>query len=197
MAGSMRLVPGKTNAWQLRVYLGRDSTGRVRHRHTSFHGTRRQAERELARLVAEQDAIPEAVPEQPKVWGVTTTVNDAIAAWKENGWDDLSPKTTLRYESVWANHIKDSIGRERIATLGTYDVERYFRELKGAPDTTQSCVFACATDAEATGAARRLTARRSVAHVRKRRPSTPWISSQEAGSSPSGSRATCEPPLES
>jgi integrase len=130
VAGSLRLVPGKSNAWELRVFVGRDSAGRVRHRHVRFHGTRRQAERELARLVAEQDATPQAAPEEPKVWGATTTVNDAIAAWRENGWEDLSPKTTLRYESVWANHINSSIGRHRIATLGTYEVERYFRELK-------------------------------------------------------------------
>ena len=30
--------------------------GRIRHRHTTFNGSRRGAERELARLVAEQDA---------------------------------------------------------------------------------------------------------------------------------------------
>ena len=46
MAGSLRLVPGRTDVWELRIYLGRDSEGRVRHRHTRFTGSRRQAERE-------------------------------------------------------------------------------------------------------------------------------------------------------
>jgi hypothetical protein len=40
------------------VYLGRDSERRVRHRHARFRGSRRLAERELARMVAEQEARP-------------------------------------------------------------------------------------------------------------------------------------------
>ncbi|MGI8750767.1 MAG: tyrosine-type recombinase/integrase [Acidimicrobiales bacterium] len=132
MAGSLRPTKGKADAWELRVYLGRDAEGRVRHRQVTFKGSRRAAERELARLVAEQDASPAAVPEEPVRWGVTTTVNDAIAAWKENGWDDLSPKTVRGYESTWKVHIAPTIGRRRIASLGTYDVERYLRSLKVA-----------------------------------------------------------------
>ncbi len=82
MAGSLRAVTGKPNTWELRVYLGRDSSGRVRHRHATIHGTRRSAERELARLVAEQESTPLPAPEQPIEWGPTTTINDAIAAWQ-------------------------------------------------------------------------------------------------------------------
>ena len=88
MAGSLRAVTGKPNTWELRIYLGRDSEGRVLHRHATVHGTRRFAERELARLVAEQDAGPVVTPEAPKEWGPSTTVNDAIAAWRENGWEE-------------------------------------------------------------------------------------------------------------
>ncbi len=90
----------KPGSWELRVYVGRDAEERVRHRHVSFKGSRRQAERELARLVAEQGARPAPVPEGPVRWGPTTTVNDAIAAWRDNGWEDLSPKTSRHYESV-------------------------------------------------------------------------------------------------
>ena len=130
MAGSLRAVEDRPGTWQLRVYLGRDAEGRVRHRHVTFKGSRRQAERELARLVAEQDSQPAAVPEQPANWGPATTVNDAVAAWRDNGWDDLSPKTARHYESIWKVHIAPTIGRRRIAILGTYDVEHYYRSLK-------------------------------------------------------------------
>ena len=130
MAGSLRAVEGRPGTWQLRVYLGRDAEGRVRHRHVTFKGSRRQVERELARLVAEQDSRPAVVPEQPANWGPATTVNDAVAAWRDNGWDDLSPKTARHYESIWKVHIAPTIGRRRIAILGTYDVEHYYRSLK-------------------------------------------------------------------
>ncbi|MDQ6839108.1 MAG: site-specific integrase [Actinomycetota bacterium] len=132
MAGSLRQRPDRgSDAWELRLYLGRNAAGRIRQRSVLFRGTKRSAERELARLVAEQDRAPVAVPdESAHPWGPTTTINDAIEGWKANGWDDLSPSTLRRYESMWKVHIKDSIGRRRIATLGPYDVERYFRDLK-------------------------------------------------------------------
>lgn len=129
MAGSIRLKR-EPNIWELRIFLGRDNRGRVRHKHVAFRGTRRQAELELARLVIAQTEKPAPVSEGPQRWGPSTTVNDAIQAWKDNGWEDLSPKTTRGYENTWRIHIEQSIGRERIASLGTYEVERYYRRLK-------------------------------------------------------------------
>ena len=107
--------------------------GRVRHKSRVFRGSKRAAEKELSRLVLAQDFEPEKATEpEVLIWNKTTTVNDAIAGWKENGWADLSPVTQRRYENVWKVHIEKSIGKERIATLTPYDVERYFRRLKAA-----------------------------------------------------------------
>lgn len=132
MAGSLRSRPDKgADAWELRVYLGRDSTGKVRHRSRLFRGSRRAAERELASMVTSVAEAPAPVPEERATqWGPTTTVNDAIAAWKRNGWEDLSPSTTARYESLWKVHIRESVGRKPIAALSSYELERWFRELK-------------------------------------------------------------------
>ena len=132
MAGSLRQRPDRgADAWELRVYLGRDAAGKVRQRSVLFRGTKRSAQRELTRLWAEQDRAPAVVRDDTaRAWGPATTINDAIEAWQANGWDDLSPSTVRRYEGVWRVNIKDSIGRRRIASLGPYDVERYFRDLK-------------------------------------------------------------------
>jgi hypothetical protein len=136
VAGSIRQRPDRgadrgANAWELRVFVGRDSNGRIRHHSVTFRGTERAAERQLARLVAEQEAVPAVMPEEgPRTWGPTTTLNDALAAWQANGWEDLSPYTTKRYQSLWDVHIRDDIGRRRIASLSSYDLERWYRELK-------------------------------------------------------------------
>jgi hypothetical protein len=90
------------------------------------------AERELRRLVTEQETKPTPVPEDTPEWGVGTTVNQAIAAWKANGWADLSPSTASDYETVWKLHIEKSIGRRRIASLTPFDVEKYLRGLKNS-----------------------------------------------------------------
>ncbi len=129
MPGSKRPMSAK-DTWQLRVYIGRDSNGRVKHLHRTFRGSERAADRELARLITEQDLKPARVTDEPSQWGPKTTVNDAIAAWKENGWQDLSPKTTLGYESIWNRSVKGSIGTRRIVTLNSYDVEKFLRGLK-------------------------------------------------------------------
>jgi integrase len=63
-------------------------------------------------------------------WDQTTTINEAVEGWKRNGWADLSPVTVRRYENVWKVHIERTVGRERIADLTPYEVERYFRTLK-------------------------------------------------------------------
>jgi integrase len=132
MAGSLRKRPDRgSDAWELRVFLGRDQRGRIRHKSQLFRGSKRAAEKELSRLVLAQDFEPEVPPEPETLsWGQTTTVNEAILGWKQNGWADLSPVTVRRYENVWKVHIEKSIGPERIATLTPYEVERYFRTLK-------------------------------------------------------------------
>jgi integrase len=133
VAGSMRLVRGK-DTWELRVFVGRDDQGRVRHRYTTFRGSRQAAQRALAHLVVEaQDADPDATTPrlEAPAWGPRATINDALEGWQRNGWEDLSPSTTRRYESIWKAHIRDDIGRSRIASLSPYDVEQFFRRLKG------------------------------------------------------------------
>jgi integrase len=130
MPGSIRKRADRgPNVYELRVFLGRDHNGKVRHKNYTFRGPLRAAEMELARLVTEQAAEPDPVPLET-AFGQTTTINMAILAWKENGWQDLSPSTTRRYDSIWTTHIKDSIGRRRITSLGPYDVEVYLRGLK-------------------------------------------------------------------
>jgi integrase len=132
MPGSLRKRPELgPDAWELRVFLGRDERGRVRHKSRTFRGSKRAAEKELGRLVLAQDSEP-AVPVEPETlaWNQTTTVNDAIEGWKQNGWADLSPVTVRRYDNVWKVHIEKTIGKRRLATLTPYEVERYFRKLK-------------------------------------------------------------------
>ena len=47
-----------------------------------------------------------------------------------NGWEDLSPSTTQRYLNIWDVHIREDIGRSRIASLSSYELERWYRDLK-------------------------------------------------------------------
>jgi hypothetical protein len=88
-----------------------------------FEGTKRAAERELARLVAEVEDERSEDQLVPIGWGRDTTINQAIEGWRRNGWEDLSPNTTNRYDGIWRNYIAESIGRRKIASLTPYEVE--------------------------------------------------------------------------
>ena len=134
----------RRGVWELRVYLGRDQDEKIRHRYVTFHGGKREAQRELNRLVAELEyggeprdqALREATADPD--WGPKTTFNDAIEGWKLNGWADLSPNTTKRYQSLWDTHISAGIGARRIAATRPYEVERFFRTMKAAGQSKSS-----------------------------------------------------------
>ncbi len=104
----------------------------MRHKHTTFVGSKRAAERELARLSIEFESSSQPSPDESTLWGARTTFNDAILAWKQNGWQDLSPKTVTDYESLYRLHIKDKVGRKPIAKTGVFELEAYFRSLTDA-----------------------------------------------------------------
>ena len=77
----------------------------------------------------EFESTAQPSPDESTLWGVRTTFNDAISAWKQNGWQDLSPKTVSDYESLYRLHIKDRIGSKRISATGVFELEAYFRTL--------------------------------------------------------------------
>ena len=129
--GSLRLRT-PPDVWELRLYLGRDAKGRVRHKHATFIGSKRAAERELARLSFEFESSAHLTQADKAVWGAKTTFNDAILAWQENGWQDLSPKTVIDYESIFRLYIRDRIGIKPISTTGVFELEAYFRSLSEA-----------------------------------------------------------------
>ena len=134
--GSIRLRR-KPDVWELRLYLGRDESGKVIHKYATFVGGKRDAEKELARLSFELESEPgypepevkSGEPAEPIRWGPKTTFNDAILAWKENGWEDLSPKTIRDYEGFCRRHIEGTIGKKSISAIGVFEVEKYFRSL--------------------------------------------------------------------
>jgi integrase len=132
-----RLTDIGKNVFEVRAYIGRDANGHPCHTYDYVKGTLKDAQRARTELEHGRDLGLHPVPEVEvvegnvrQVWNALTTVNDAVLGWKQNGWDDLSPSTKRRYQSIFAVHIRDTIGRQRIAKLGPYEVETYFRDLK-------------------------------------------------------------------
>jgi hypothetical protein len=80
VAGSIRPRPDKgPDAFELRVFIGRDANGRPKQISRLFRGSRRAAEVELAQLVVRQIESP--INPVAAAWDSSTTINDAIAGW--------------------------------------------------------------------------------------------------------------------
>ena len=100
----------RKGVWELRVYLGQDEHGKVRHQQATFHGAKREAQRALNRLVGdlEQDDVARdqamlEVSANPD-WGPRTTFNDALEGWRSNGWADLPEHHQAVPEPVGCAH---------------------------------------------------------------------------------------------
>jgi len=120
MRGSLReKTPGR---WELRVPLPPDPvTGRRRRRSASFEGTKRQAERELARLVAEADDDRGAAQSH--------TLEHLLERWWEQKEARLSPTTAREYERIIAKRLVPTMGTRKVASIAPADLDTYYMRL--------------------------------------------------------------------
>ena len=108
MRGTMvETAPGK---WRLRVFVGRDGTGRVRHKNASFTGSKREAQKELAKLVADIERGEVAT-------GHSGSVSDLLYRWLKVIVSDHTAYTVKEYRRLVAVNIVPFIGNVRLDKL--------------------------------------------------------------------------------
>ena len=104
------------SSWRLKFDTGRDAlTGKRQTRYVTVRGKRRDAERELARLLSE--AHNGTLIEPSKV-----TVAEYLRAWL-NGAPGLSPKTAERYRQLVEQQIIPHLGAIALQKLKPGHVE--------------------------------------------------------------------------
>ena len=120
MRGSLReKAPGR---WELRVPLPPDPvTGRRRRRSASFEGTKRQAERELARLVAGADDDRSAAQNH--------TLEHLLGKWWEQKEPRLSPTTAREYHRIIVKRLVPTMGTRKVTSIAPADLDTYYLRL--------------------------------------------------------------------
>jgi integrase len=119
--GSMRRR-GK-ESWELRVHAGRDlDTGRKQYVTRTVRGTKREAARELARLVAQVD--------DGLVIAKAGTVGDLCERWYEQAEPNLSPVVAENYRRLLDRHILPRFGSTPLRRLRTSDLDAWYAELR-------------------------------------------------------------------
>ncbi len=121
MRGSVReKQPGR---WELRVPLAPDPiSGARRQRSVTMSGTKRQAERELARLIAEADSGRDT--------RTRATLNMLLERWWEHKVGRLSPTTAREYRRLLDKRIRPDLGKRRIDSLTAADLDAYYLRLQ-------------------------------------------------------------------
>ncbi|PCK77869.1 site-specific integrase [Rhizobium sophoriradicis] len=92
--------PGK---WAIVLDVPDPETGKRRRKWHKFHGTKRQAETECARLVAELNGGSYIEPAK-------TTVREYMMRWLAHEKANVSPKTHQRYEELLLKNVAPVIG---------------------------------------------------------------------------------------
>lgn len=112
-------------SWELKFDVGADpATGRRRTRYASFKGTKREAEIELAKLVA-------AAAKGEQVDPSRITVAEFLDRWKRD-WaeSNVSPKTLERYVELMELHLKPRIGATRLQKLRALNLTELYGALQ-------------------------------------------------------------------
>lgn len=121
MPGSMRQRGERS--WNLRVYAGRDPvTGRKVSVERTVRGTKREASKVLAALVAEVDS-------RPVVSAGKGTVAELCREWLAHATPSFSPKTVETTRMYIEDPIVPLLGSIKVAKLTPTDLDRFYRQL--------------------------------------------------------------------
>jgi integrase len=123
MRGSLRQRhPGN---WELIVQLPRDpSTGRRKQLSRTHLGTKREAQRALAALVADVSA--------GKISSSATTLHELMHQWLMVVEDQLSPTSVREYRRLVDKKIGPDLGKLRLSKVTTQRLDSYYSELTHA-----------------------------------------------------------------
>ncbi len=108
---------------RLKVSLGKNpQTGKYESYYETFHGNRTEAQKRLRQLLSELDKGIFVNPGK-------TTVADHLKQWlKDYAYPNLSPNTTLGYESIIKSHLIPAFGNILLTQLRPEMVQRYITD---------------------------------------------------------------------
>ena len=121
MAG--QIISRGKNVWLVRIYLGRDETGKRIYLNKTIHGPRKAAQAWLNQRLTERDAGIAVKPAQQ-------TLNEYLDRWLETAVKPkVRPKTWMGYRSLLHNHIRPALGARPLAKIKPLEVQQAFHDM--------------------------------------------------------------------
>jgi integrase len=112
------------SSWELKLDLGRGPDGKRRTVYKTVRGSKRDAQAEIARLLAAQAS---GVPVEPNKLSVGAYLQERLTHWR--AIDAVSPKTAQGYQQLIDQHIVPHLGDRLLQQLTPRDVESWHATL--------------------------------------------------------------------
>ncbi len=111
------------NTWAIKYDIGRDpKTGKRRSKWVTVHGSKRDAQRELRRLLHELDTGTQVEPSR-------LTVGEFLERWlADYAQHNVSAKTNERYGEIVRKHLVPALGAHQLTKLTPLHVQQYYSE---------------------------------------------------------------------
>jgi integrase len=110
-------------AFELRYSLGTDqATGRRGIATVTVRGSRKDAEKELRRLLRAVDTGEHAAPTR-------ITVREWLSTWLTAVGEEVAPKTHERYGEIVSNFLAPALGKMRLSKLGPVHIQEAYNAL--------------------------------------------------------------------
>src|SRR5262245_45618554 len=108
------------NSWEIKYDIGDRADGRRQTRYRSFKGTRREAQAELTRLLAQVQAGSHVDPDKLTV---AEYIRARVAHWRAAGI--VKAKAAERYDELVEYQIVPFLGARLLQKLRSIDVEEW------------------------------------------------------------------------
>jgi integrase len=123
------------HSWRVKVIVGRDASGVRRYLQRTVRGTRRDAERELARVVVEVDEGRHAA-------AAPMSFDELLDRWLDVKRRTVEANTMASYEWIARRYVRPALGDRRVASLRALDLDGLYSELHArglSPRTVRIC----------------------------------------------------------
>ena len=121
--------------WRIKAYIGRDEGGRKRYLQQTVKGTRRDAERELSRLIVEVDEGRHAAAAPMKF-------DELLDRWLAVKEPNIEPSTIKNYRWLSSTYVRPALGPQKLASIRPMDLDQFYASLiaRGlSPRTVRMC----------------------------------------------------------
>jgi integrase len=117
------------SSWRIRVFVGRDETGKKRYLERTVRGTKREAQRVMARLVTEVD-------DGRHVAAASTRFGEVLERWLEIKATVVEPTTIASYRWIANTYVAPALGSLPLDKIRVLDLDRFYARLRSSGSGT-------------------------------------------------------------